>query len=94
MNSLQAQDLSIADIAAALQDGALHTGGIGYLDADGLAYIVDRKKDIIIRGGQNIYPADIEEVLYGVDGVAEAAVKRRKQTETSVCIQSPHPCLD
>jgi long-chain acyl-CoA synthetase len=63
-----------ADTAAALQDGALHTGDIGYLDADGFAYIVDRKKDIIIRGGQNIYPADIEEVLYGVDGVAEAAV--------------------
>jgi long-chain acyl-CoA synthetase len=63
-----------ADTAAALKDGALYTGDIGYLDADGFAYIVDRKKDIIIRGGQNIYPADIEEVLYSVDGVAEAAV--------------------
>ena len=62
------------DTATALAGGMLHTGDIGYLDADGYAYIVDRKKDIIIRGGQNIYPADIEEVLYGVRGVAEVAV--------------------
>jgi long-chain acyl-CoA synthetase len=52
----------------------LHTGDIGYIDEDGYAYIVDRKKDVIIRGGQNIYPADIEEVLYAVGGVAEVAV--------------------
>jgi long-chain acyl-CoA synthetase len=62
------------DTAAALVDGTLRTGDIGYLDEEGYAYIVDRKKDIIIRGGQNIYPADIEEVLYGVLGVAEVAV--------------------
>ena len=62
------------DTAAALVNGVLFTGDIGYIDEEGFAYIVDRKKDIIIRGGQNIYPADIEEVLYGVTGVAEAAV--------------------
>lgn len=62
------------DTAAALVDGALHTGDIGFFDAEGFGYIVDRKKDIIIRGGQNIYPADIEEILYRVDGVAEVAV--------------------
>ena len=62
------------DTAEALVEGTLRTGDIGYIDEQGYAYIVDRKKDIIIRGGQNIYPADIEEVLYGVQGVAEVAV--------------------
>jgi long-chain acyl-CoA synthetase len=60
--------------AQALQSGWLHTGDIGYFDADGHGYIVDRKKDVIIRGGQNIYPADIEEILYAVTGVCEVAV--------------------
>lgn len=62
------------DTAAALRDGWLRTGDIGYVDSEGFAFIVDRKKDVIIRGGQNIYPVDIEEVLYAAEGVAEAAV--------------------
>jgi long-chain acyl-CoA synthetase len=65
------------DTAAALRSGWLHTGDIGFVDDEGYATIVDRKKDVIIRGGQNIYPIDIEEVLYAVDGVAEAAVVAR-----------------
>jgi long-chain acyl-CoA synthetase len=52
----------------------LRSGDLGTIDADGFAYIVDRKKDVIIRGGQNIYPADIEEVLYQLPQVTEAAV--------------------
>lgn len=62
------------ETAKAIVDGWLHTGDIGLFDADGYGSIVDRKKDVIIRGGQNIYPADIEEVLYSVPGVAEVAV--------------------
>jgi long-chain acyl-CoA synthetase len=62
------------DTVAALGGGWLYSGDLGYLDEQGYAYIVDRKKDVIIRGGQNIYPADIEEVLYHIDGIAEAAV--------------------
>lgn len=65
------------DTADALRDGWLRTGDIGHVDKDGYVYIVDRKKDIIIRGGQNIYPADIEEILYQVPGVIEAAVVAR-----------------
>ena len=65
------------DSAAALRGGWLYTGDIGYIDDEGYAYIVDRKKDVIIRGGQNIYPVDIEEVLYQIQGVAEAAVVAR-----------------
>ena len=62
------------DTAQALQFGWLHTGDIGTIDAEGYATIIDRKKDVIIRGGQNIYPADIEEVIYAIDGVVEVAV--------------------
>ena len=62
------------DTALALTGGWLHSGDLGYLDEEGYAFIVDRKKDIIIRGGQNVYPAEIEEVLYQVTGVAEVAV--------------------
>lgn len=68
---------STQDSAAAMDGGWLRTGDIGYLDDAGYAFIVDRKKDVIIRGGQNIYPADIEEILYTFPGVAEAAVVAR-----------------
>lgn len=56
------------------EDGWLHTGDIGYMDEDGYFYIVDRKKDMIIAGGYNIYPREIEEVLYQHPKVLECAV--------------------
>ena len=58
---------------AAFRNGWFHTGDIGYRDADGFYYIVDRKSDMIIRGGENIYPREIDEVLYQHPGVAAAA---------------------
>jgi long-chain acyl-CoA synthetase len=60
--------------AEAIVDGWLHTGDIGRADEDGYFYIVDRKKDLIIRGGYNVYPREIEEVLYEHPAVREAAV--------------------
>ncbi|MGB7925998.1 MAG: long-chain-fatty-acid--CoA ligase [Pyrinomonadaceae bacterium] len=59
--------------ASAFRDGWFHTNDIGYKDADGFFYIVDRKSDMIIRGGENIYPREIDETLYRHEAVAEAA---------------------
>lgn len=63
-----------ATAAAFTADGYLKTGDVGYLDEDGYLFIVDRKKDIIIRGGENISAAEVEAALYGCEGIAEAAV--------------------
>ncbi|MDQ3075489.1 MAG: acyl--CoA ligase [Pseudomonadota bacterium] len=63
-----------ATAAAFTADDYMKTGDIGYLDDDGYLFIVDRKKDIIIRGGENISAAEVEAAIYGCDGVSEAAV--------------------
>ncbi|MGD9115575.1 MAG: long-chain fatty acid--CoA ligase [Dehalococcoidia bacterium] len=57
-----------------LVDGWLHTGDMGYYDEEGYIYIADRKKDMIISGGENVYPREVEEVLYRHPAVLEAAV--------------------
>ena len=57
----------------AFRNGWFHTGDVGYRDKDGFFYIVDRKSDMIIRGGENIYPREIDEVLYQHPAVAAAA---------------------
>ncbi|MCZ7526633.1 MAG: AMP-binding protein [Acidimicrobiia bacterium] len=58
----------------ALRGGRLHWGDIGYFDEDGFLYLVDRKKDMIIRGGMNVYPKELEALLYEDDRIAECAV--------------------
>jgi long-chain acyl-CoA synthetase len=68
--------------AEAIRDGWFHSGDLARVDEDGYYFIVDRKKDMIIRGGYNVYPREIEEVLYEHPAVAEAAV-----------IGIPHPAL-
>src|SRR5206468_6256467 len=55
-------------------DGWLATGDIGRLDEDGYLFLVDRKKELVIRGGYNVYPREVEEVLYAHPDVLEAAV--------------------
>ena len=57
-----------------LKNGWFHSGDIGYRDEDGCYWIVDRKKDMILRGGFNVYPREVEEVLYEHEDVVEAAV--------------------
>ena len=57
-----------------IRDGWLYSGDLGRFDEDGLLYIVDRKKDMIIRGGENVYPVEIEEVLYQIPELLEGAV--------------------
>ncbi|MDD2421363.1 MAG: long-chain fatty acid--CoA ligase [Heliobacteriaceae bacterium] len=63
-----------AETAAALRDGWLYTGDLAYQDEDGYVFIVDRKKDLVIVGGLNVYPREVEEIIYQYPAVKEAAV--------------------
>ena len=60
--------------AEAGRDGLVSVGDVGYLDADGYLFLCDRKRDMVISGGVNIYPAEIENALIGMDGVRDCAV--------------------
>lgn len=60
--------------AAAFKDGRYLTGDVGWVDHEGYAYIVDRKRDMIVSGGANVYPAEVERVLRDLEGIAEIAV--------------------
>lgn len=67
--------------AEAVRDGWLHTGDLGYLDDEGFLFIVDRAKDMILRGGENVYCAEIENILADHPAIDEAAVIGRKDAE-------------
>ena len=67
--------------AATLAGGWLHTGDVGSLDADGFLTLMDRSKDLIISGGSNVYPREVEEVLLAHPGVQEVSVVGRKHAE-------------
>ena len=62
------------ETSLAIRNGWLYSGDLGRFDEEGYLFIVDRKKDMIIRGGENIYPIEVEEVLYQISEVLEAAV--------------------
>ncbi len=67
-------NLPEATARALSSDGWLRTGDAGYLDADGYLYIRDRVKDMIVSGGENVYPAEVENAIFGCPGVADVAV--------------------
>ena len=60
--------------ADAVRNGFFHTGDAGYFDEDGFLYIHDRVKDMIVSGGENVYPAEVENAIFGAPGVADVAV--------------------
>jgi o-succinylbenzoate---CoA ligase len=62
------------ETSQAFQDGWFATGDIGYLDEDGYLYVLDRRTDLIVSGGENVYPAEIESVLLSHPGIEEAGV--------------------
>ncbi|THV08830.1 long-chain fatty acid--CoA ligase [Nocardioides caeni] len=80
--------------ARTVVDGWLHTGDVGRLDEDGFLYVVDRLKDLIIRGGFNVFPRDVEDALIEHDAVAAAAVvgvPDEKSGEEVVAVVALHP---
>jgi long-chain acyl-CoA synthetase len=80
--------------AATVRDGWLHTGDVGHFDGDGFLFVVDRMKDLIIRGGFNVYPRDVEDALMSHPEVTHAAVvgqpdKRHGEEIVAVVAVSP-----
>jgi acyl-CoA synthetase (AMP-forming)/AMP-acid ligase II len=75
-------------------DGWFRSGDAGYLDADGYLYIHDRVKDMIVSGGENVYPAEVENVLMGHAGIADVAVigvphEKWGETAKAIVVKAP-----
>src|SRR5690606_5535650 len=86
------------ETAKVLQDGRLRTGDVGYMDSDGYIFIVDRIKDLIIAGGFNVYPRNVEEAVYQHPAVLECCVvgvpdEYRGQTVKAYVVARPGESL-
>ena len=82
------------DTAASFTDGWFHTGDLGYVDEDGLVYVVDRLKDVVIRGGENVYCAEVEAVLFEhpeVEDVAVIGLPHDRLGEEVAAVVKPRP---
>ena len=80
--------------AETIVDGWLHTGDMGYFDEEGFLYLIDRKKDMYISGGENVYPAEVEDAIMGFDRVADVGVigmPDEKWGEVGMAIVVPKP---
>jgi long-chain acyl-CoA synthetase len=85
--------------AEAIEDGWFHTGDIARIDDDGFVFIVDRAKDMVLRGGENVYCSEVEAAIYTHDGVAEAAVfglpdERLGEVVAAAIVRRPGSALD
>jgi acyl-CoA synthetase (AMP-forming)/AMP-acid ligase II len=81
---------------AALRGGWMHTGDLGYRDGDGYLYVTDRKKDMVVSGGENVYPREVEDVLFSHPAVLDAAVigvrdERWGERVHAVVVRRPGP---
>ncbi len=85
--------------AATMKDGWVATGDVGYMDEDGYVYMYDRAKDMIITGGENVYPAEVESGIYGHPDVLEVAVigvphEKWGEAVKAVCVPKPGATID